>query len=259
MYAQEAVRMEPNRLLNIEVDRNNPIPAYLQIAEGIQALLHAGVLSPGMLLSPERVLCEQFGVSRMTLRQAYDVLERQGQIECQRGRGTFVSAGRMRKQQQVMRSFTEEMVARGAQPSSRVLLFRVTRQNFASKEFFRLADQDSLYEIQRVRYSDAIPLALEHALIPCQMCPNLDRFNLATGSLYGILKEEYGVKLAYCTEEISALQPTRAQREYLALPRNAAILQVKRKTYARNDTPVELGTTAFRGDLHTSVVRSVRE
>jgi len=251
--------MEPNRLLTIQVDRNNPIPAYLQIAESLQSLLRAGALPPGTVLPPERVLCQQYGVSRMTLRQAYDVLERQDLIECQRGRGTFVSAGRMRKQQQIMRSFTEEALSRGAQPSSKVLLFRVTRQSFAAKEFFRLPDHEMLYEIQRVRFSDATPLALEHALIPCQVCPNLDRFNLATQSLYGILKEEYGVKLAYCIEEISAIQPTRAHQEHLALPLNAAVLLVKRKAYTRNDTSLELGTSAFRGDLHTSVVRSVRE
>jgi GntR family transcriptional regulator len=246
------------KLLALPVDKTAPTPIYVQIAEGIQALLRAGALPVGTALPPERVLSEQYRVSRMTVHQGYDLLERQGLIECQRGRGTFVSAGRLRKQQQVARSFTEEITAHGATPSSKVLLFHVTPQNSAAKEFFNLPDQELLYEIQRVRFSDAVPLALESALIPHYLCPNLERFNLATQSLYRVLEEEYGLKLSYCIEEISAVLPDRAHRKYLALPSSAAILLVQRRTYTDNETPLELDTSAFRGDLRSSIVRSVR-
>src|SRR5450755_2646760 len=109
--------------LGLRVDKNSPTPVYAQIADAIKALIAKGGAGVGAPLPPERVLCEHFGISRMPLRQAYDGLEREGLIESHRGRGTFVSPPRLQKQQQELRGFTEEIVARGATPSSKADLF----------------------------------------------------------------------------------------------------------------------------------------
>src|SRR2546430_12230864 len=57
--------------------------------------LKSGVLPAGYVLPPERALCEQFGISRMTLRQAMGLLDREGLIESRRGRGTVVTPARL--------------------------------------------------------------------------------------------------------------------------------------------------------------------
>ena len=86
--------------LSIRLDKDSPNPVYLQIAEGIGELLKSGALPAGYVLPPERALCERFGISRMTLRQAMGLLDREGLIESRRGRGTVVTPARLRKQQQ---------------------------------------------------------------------------------------------------------------------------------------------------------------
>src|SRR6266566_6643173 len=91
---------------SIRLDKYSPNPIYLQIAEGIGELLRTGVLPAGYVLPPERALCEQFGISRMTLRQAMSLLDREGLIEARRGMGTVVTHSRLRKQQQELRSFS---------------------------------------------------------------------------------------------------------------------------------------------------------
>jgi GntR family transcriptional regulator len=244
--------------MRIRVDKASRIPVYVQIAEAVRDLIHGGRVPVGSALPAERVLCENFGVSRMTLRQAYDVLERDGLIDCQRGRGTFIARKRIQKQQQEMRSFTEEIAARGGSPSSRLVSFSVVKQSFAARECFGLPGDQLLWEIKRVRLSDGVPIALEHVQIPCYLCPTLDRFNLRTQSLYRILEEHFDVKLARCEEGISACRPTPEQKRYLDVAQSAAILRIERRTYSANDTLVELGITAYRGDLYTAMVRSVR-
>src|SRR2546429_6004701 len=62
--------------------------------------LKSGALPAGYVLPPERALCERFGISRMTLRQAMGLLDREGLIESRRGRGTVVTPARLRKPQQ---------------------------------------------------------------------------------------------------------------------------------------------------------------
>jgi GntR family transcriptional regulator len=242
----------------VRVDKADPHPIYAQIASRIEALLRRGVVAPSTALPPERLLARQLGVSRMTLRQAYDVLERAGLIECQRGRGTFVSARHLEKQQQEMRSFTEEIRARGAVPSSKLISMRTAKPGLAARDFFGIPETEEVYEIERVRLADATPVSLEKVEIPCYLCPGLTDFDLARQSLYRILEQHYGLELARCVEEISAAQPNRVQRQLLDVPRSSAVLVVRRKAYTTNDTPAELAVTAYRGDLYHAMVRSVR-
>jgi GntR family transcriptional regulator len=240
------------------IDTQASMPAYLQIARAIKEVLRAGHMPPGTPLPPERALCEQFGVSRMTMRQANHVLEREGLIERHPGRGTFVALHRFLKREYELRSFSEDISARGARPCSTVHSFRTIHPDLASAEFFGLPRSESLYEIQRVRFSDDTPIAFDTAELPCFLCRGLDHFNLADHSLYQILEEHYGIQFGHSLQEISAARPSRLHLRLLHMPASAAVLVVKRKTYTTNNTPIELSTTTYRGDLYTASVVAVR-
>jgi GntR family transcriptional regulator len=255
---RQTINGQGDPFLRIRIDKSSPVPAYAQIGEAIKNLLKPGAIPPGTPLPPERILCEHLGVSRMTLRQACDALEREGFIESHRGRGTFVAPRRMQKKQQEMRSFTEEIRSRGMTPSSRLLVFRSVKPSAADLDFFGLPDTELLYEVERVRFANDHPIALERIHIPEYLCPNLDRFNLASNSIYKILEENYGLRLVHCTEQISAAWPSKTQRQLLQSPPNGVVLVVNRRTYTDKETPVELATTTYRGDLYTAIVHSVR-
>jgi GntR family transcriptional regulator len=243
---------------SLKFDKDSTTPMYLRIVEGMTALLKSGAYSPGFRLPPERVLCERYGVSRMTLRQAMSILERESLIESHRGRGTFVAPNRIQKQQQELRSFTEEIMARGEKTVSRVLSFEAVAPPPSAKAFFELAKDEKVYEISRLRYRDRTPLTAETAFIPQKICPWLERFDLAKNSLYRILEESYGLRLQAGVEEISAELPSPTDRKLLCVPRTAAVLVVNRKTYTDRGIPLELTRSVYRGDLYSAVVHSVR-
>ena len=257
MAKQDGSQNDP--LLKVHIDRNVPEPAYLQIAASIKALLQSGKLPANTAMPPEAVLAQRFGVSRMTMRQANDLLEREGLIDRQRGRGTFSASSRILKEAQETRSFSEEIRRRGGVPSSRMVSFRtIAAAAVAASEYFGVALGEPLYEIQRVRLADGVPIAFESTNILSRLCPNLERFNLADYSLYQILEENYGIHLAKTEEEISAIQPTSLHRKMLNVPRNVSILLIKRKTYTTDGKPLELGATAYRGDLYSAIIYSSR-
>ena len=233
-------------------------PAYQRIADHLRARIETGEIEAGAMLPSERALCQEYAVSRMTLRQACGLLEQEGLIERRRGSGTFVCPKKMRKRQQEMRGFTEEIRARGGNPSSRLLAFQRTEPDLVTREFFGLLAGELVYHIERLRLNEGIPLALEKVAVPCYLCPNLDRFDLATQSLYAILEENYGLTLSYCFEEISASRPTARLRKMLDVPASTPVLAIQRRTFTTNNTPVELGSTIYRGDLYSAMVRSVR-
>jgi GntR family transcriptional regulator len=198
-----------------------------------------------------------FGISRMTLREATRILENDGLVESYAGRGRFV-ASRLRKQQQEMRSFTEEIRARGGVPQSRLLSFALREPTAKAREFFKLEKGEEVYEICRLRSRDGVPLAIENVHISQRLCPGLDRFDLGRNSLYSILEESYGLRLEYCVEEISAELPSGYERKQLDIPRSVAALIVNRKSYADADQPLELTRATYRGDLYSALVHSIR-
>jgi GntR family transcriptional regulator len=243
---------------DIRLDKGAAEPVYLQIAAAVRHLLRTGRVAPGAALPPEQVLAKRFGVSRMTMRQANDVLEREGLIERQRGRGTFAVQNRLVKQEQETRSFSEEIRRRGGVPSSRLVSFKTIEAPAGVAADFGIAAGDPIYVIDRVRLADNVPMALESVQIPVVRCPNLERFNIVDHSLYQIFEENYGIEIARSEEEISAVPPNRNHRKMLQLPATAAVLLVKRKTYTTDGKLFELATDAYRGDLYVAIVQSTR-
>ena len=103
------ITRHPRCAFNLEVDRRSPIPVYIQISDALRARIQSGKLSPDSVLPPSEQLCEELGITRMTLRQAYAVLAREGLVDAQRGRGTFVRRSRIERTLGQMIGFSEEM------------------------------------------------------------------------------------------------------------------------------------------------------
>lgn len=256
MYRMSTIQLAP--FASIRLDKNSPMPIYLQIAESLGALLKEGVFPPGYLFPSERALCEQFGISRMTLRQALSLLDREGLINSHRGRGTIVTPAGLRKKGQELKSFSEEIRERGGKPESRVLSLELKTPSESARAFFELTENRKVYELSRLRLNDGEPLAVELVCIPERLCPGLDRFDLAKNSLMRILEDTYGLHLESCVEEFTAEIPNAQVRKLLGLPGNSAVLVANRKTFTGDGRAVELTWSTYRGDRYSAIVHSVR-
>lgn len=77
-------------MAQFSVDPRDPLPRYYQVYSSLQDRIRAGEFHPGDVLPSERRLVQDYGVSRITVIKAMDLLERDGLIERQQGRGSFV-------------------------------------------------------------------------------------------------------------------------------------------------------------------------
>ena len=70
----------------------SPIPRYAQLAELLRQRIARGVWVKGQKLPSLEELVREFDVARVTVRQAVELLARDGLLSPQAGRGTFVTA-----------------------------------------------------------------------------------------------------------------------------------------------------------------------
>jgi len=244
-----------NSHFGLELDRRSPIPVYIQISDAIRASIQNGKLTPDSVLPPSEQICEELGITRMTLRQAYNVLAREGLVDAQRGRGTFVRHSRIERTLGQMVGFSEEMRAWGKKPSSNLLSFERTIPTEPACEFL---GEGQVYRIERLRLADDVPIALEEVQIPVRSCPDIEEFDLSKRSLYEILERTYQLRLAYCEQIVSACLPSAKQRKLLGIGSNVALLQMTRRSFTKSDVPATYGITNYRGDLYTASVHGER-
>jgi GntR family transcriptional regulator len=75
----------------MELISDSHVPKYAQIADIFRQRITRGVWPQGVRMPANEMLANEFGVSRVTIRQAVDLLARDGIIEARQGRGTFVT------------------------------------------------------------------------------------------------------------------------------------------------------------------------
>src|SRR5512138_3762182 len=103
------------------VDPNDYTPRYYQLAKILRERIAGGELKPYQPIPSERQLEEIYSVSRTTIRQAIDLLVRQGFLYREHGRGTFVSPQKLQKGFAELTSFSEDMKKRGLEPGQKIL------------------------------------------------------------------------------------------------------------------------------------------
>ena len=158
----------------LAVQKDNPVPLYYQLAELIRLRIASGEFQPGDRLASARTISEDAGISRMTVRQALEYLERQGHIVVRRGDGTFIAAPKLTYHAVNLLGFSQEMIEQGRLPSSRVLE-QVAMMPPAQVAARLAMDADRLVvKVSRLRLSQEVPVLLETVYLPQDSCPGLE-------------------------------------------------------------------------------------
>lgn len=101
--------------MHLSVLPNIETPVYRQIQEQLTAQILSGTLPAGTALPPIRTVAKEIGVSVITVRGAWDALERDGLIETRVGSGCFVAAlsasERERRRDEAMKQPVEALIA----------------------------------------------------------------------------------------------------------------------------------------------------
>ncbi|TDD15934.1 GntR family transcriptional regulator [Nonomuraea diastatica] len=230
------------------IDPDSPVPKYFQLREILLDLIDSDELSIGAAIPSERELCQRFGLSRMTVRQAVDHLVSEGRLHRVPGKGTFVARPKIELALQLT-SFTDDMRARGMIPGSRDLDRRIVRASAHLAKELGVQPGEEVHFIERLRTADGEPLSIERAHIPVKLAPGLADHDLSDKSLYELLEGRYGLVMDAGELTIDGGIADPSDADLLKLPRGGAVLLLQRRSFA-GGVCAELGVSTYRADRY---------
>ena len=220
-------------------------PKYYELRQWLRH--HIDGLPPGTLVAPERSLSERFNISRTTVRQALHDLAVEGRIVRRQGRGTFVASPKVTHNLQLT-SYTEDVTAQGLRPGSKVIDVDLAEAEPEVAEKLNLPDGAPVIRIERVRYADDEPMAVETVYLDGARFGRVGEQLSAAGSLYALLKEEYGVIPVQGEETIETVLASPSASRLLGTDSSTPMLLLTRSSRDSAGRPVEYVRSLYRGD-----------
>lgn len=226
------------------------VPASTQLAEALKTQIVQQKLPRGSRLPTERELIESSGLSRVTVRAAVGMLERQGWLIRRQGLGTFVADPVNQELSSGVRTITEVLLDSGVTPQVDVL------SNSKCPAPPSIAATLGLTEvvcIRRLFRAGDEPLALVTAYLPCWVGHAIEPLlsgDPDTETTYTMWEQQLGVQIATATHEIQAAGASPDVAEALDLAVDSPVLVLERTSYAKDSKPLEVVVFHYRPERY---------
>lgn len=247
------------------VKRHGVLPLYVQLRDDVVTRIEAGEFQPGDRLPSEPELTRVYGVGRPTVRQAIDLLRRQGVVVTVRGSGTFVSHDTQRISLLGFDGLSGSLRARGIEFRDRVLSSEVQPAPpldvLGPAELAEPAEV-GWWVVRRLRSlvqgNGEQPFCVEADGFNLAHCPDAAELFEQSGSATAVLEDGYGFAIARCDAASRAVGAGEAGvAGLLRVDTASPLLAMERLNWSLTDDAVHVAQFVVRTDLVPIVERLV--
>jgi Transcriptional regulators len=235
------------------IERANGIPYYLQIVEHFVKKIEDGEYKVGDKLPSENELSGQFGVNRITVRQAIAKLASQGWIETLKGKGSFVK---------IRNIFIPYVLSEKTRYSENIGTKDHKRQlKYCEKglptpdesEMLKIGPDEEVYrlEVTRIVYEELMN-ATKYVMVE-KYFPELEKHLDDFQSITDIAQTCYGFRLIRISTTISTMFPSGNDIQHF--PENIPVLRLKSLIAHPSGYPLMISDSRNRGDMVEIICR----
>lgn len=226
-------------------------PLYAQTSDSLRSRI-GKAWRLGDRLPAEPALCEEFGVSSITMRRAVATLVAEGLVVRRQGRGTYVSDDHSIVQGPPrLTSFSEDLAMRGWESEAKVLSVSSDRGRPEICMRLGLNDGARITRIERLRLANGKPVAIQVASLPSLLFPGLESHDFSRESLYEVMRAEYEARPSDALETYRASAVTAEEALLLDVPEGSAAFRAERLTQDSSGRRIEFVESVIRGDRYT--------
>jgi GntR family transcriptional regulator len=235
------------------------LPKYHQLAQILRTKIESGDWQPKSPIPSERQLELLYDVSRPTIRQAIELLIREGYLYREHGRGTFVMPQKLQKGLLELTSFSEDLLKRGIAPGQQILEMGMEVPPEKVRLLLDLPKDQKVLRIKRIRLGDEIPIGLQTSFLVLMPGQSIEREELeATGSLYKILQEKLHIIPWAADETLEVASATPEEAAILQIAPGSPLLLNERVLWSQERKAVEYVKILYRGDRYRYTMRLTR-
>ena len=231
------------------VDRQSPIPFYIQIKQTLQDYIEQGRLQPGDKLPNEFDLCQAFNTSRIVIRQCLKEMEYAGLVRRERGKGTYVTKPKIKRMlTERFSGLHQDMANQGYAVTSKILSQKVIKAPVHIAKSLEIPPQKPLVRIERLRFIQGEAMVINRAYLIYDQCPDILTADLSNISLHEILDTKYNIQPISARQSIEACPANEKEAKMLNIKKNTPLILLENIWYANDDTPFEYIESLFRAD-----------
>lgn len=216
----------------------NALPLHARIREALRAGIAQRRWADGKLPS-EAELMQQYGVSRITVRQALQALEHQGLVVKVQGKGTYVAPPKPFQHLGRLQGFAEAMHAQGHSIENLVLAIERQSATPAHAQALQLDEGAPLTFLKRLRRLDGRPVSLDCTWLPRALGDRVAEADLAHRDVFLILEQDLGVPLGHADLSFDTVSADPDVARWLELEPGHPVLRIERLTHDRRGHPID--------------------
>ncbi|WP_333585871.1 phosphonate metabolism transcriptional regulator PhnF [Phenylobacterium sp.] len=225
------------------------MPLWREIAQSLEQRIRSRELHPGDKLPTEYELSRQFMVNRHTVRRALSDLQEKGIVESTQGRGSFVRRPTRPAQLQRRPRFTEAVLSRGAEPTTKVLKLEVRPADSRVAEALELKTGAPVIFMERVRFVDGEPTGLGLHHFSFERFPTFVEMYRTRGTITQTLRDSGVPDYTRRRTVISARLPTAPEADLLHVPRHVPLLIRRYVNVDGLGRPLEFGESRTSNEI----------
>lgn len=199
---------------------------YEKVKNDIDKKIAEGFWDENEVILSEHIMCEEYGVSRITIRRAIDELVQEGKLYRIKGKGCFVSKHKKDDQKFNICTFSGNIAKQGYVPTRNRLSWEIIEAEKELAELLGIEEKDSVYVLKTLYRADGKPYCLNTSFIPVDLFPKLEYFDFDNNSLYQVLESFYDVEFSDVEKKIYAVNGDEETGKILENIDNSPLLKI---------------------------------
>ena len=241
------------------LDEASSTPLYHQIYTLIRQEILDGKVPVHSRLPAEQELVQRLGVSRITVKRAFNELAVAGLVRRYRGRGTVVSYdASVPTVKGGFENFFSGLKKMGLETEVQLLDCEMVTPSPAIAEALQVARGASVQRIVRLRRLAEEPFSYLVTYVPEDIADNYNEDELASASLIELL-ERAGHRPSEATQTITAVPAEAAVAAVLGVSTGSPLLRIHRIMKDKKGRPVQDITASYRADRYQYEMKLSRE
>lgn len=237
------------------LNRNQSIPLYEQLKNIIEHKINTNKYKPNEQIPSERELGKKYNVSRITVRQAIALAEKEGLVSRVHGVGTFVARPKIKQELNTVEDFQSTIAQVGLIGSTELISAETVTSDFKLAKLLNLNVMDKVLNLRLVGYSDDIAIVYYNTYFPFTLGKQIKK------ATQNIVEQQSSFSTLDLYKHIENCTPTHVEQTFEALTakeKTANLLEISPKSpllrvtsiVYQNETPLEYKEAYYRGDKY---------